>query len=325
MPREVLRLKVNGSRVSADLVRGARTLWSGEAEYTGMEDLAEVIARVAVEPDLVRPRTAVRVELERPVVQCRVLHDLPPVSKSALRSLVEQQAHRYFRKNGKPLVVDACYLSRSDRRKGVHVAATEEPVVGAIWAGVRAAGLTLERVSAAGQPAILSLLPLEERQRRHRENRLSLRRLGTTAVVLWLLAGTATALSTNWQRRAVDRVLVGLAEPVAALATIQREIAAGSAMIAALESDAARRTAMIELLASVTGAVPDSAFLTSLTVDSAGRGFLGGYARRSSEVVARLERSAAVTAPRLEVQPGREVIGGIEWERFSIAFGSETE
>lgn len=325
MPTEVLRLKVNGSRVSADLVRGARVLWSGEAAYDGVEDLAEVIARIAVEPDLVRPRTLVRVELERPVVQSRILQDLPPVSLSALRPMVERQSHRYFRKNGTPLVVDACFVNRSEPRKGVQIVAIEEPVVTAISDGVAAAGLVLERVTPSGLPQTLSLLPPQERERRHRESRVSLRRLGMAVGVLWLLAGTVLVLSTLRQRRSVDRELALLAEPVAAMAGLKREIATGSTMIAAVQSDRARSSAMIHFLAAVTAALPDSAFLSSLTVDSAGRGFFGGFARRSSEVVARLERSAVVVAPRLEVQPGREVLGGTEWERFSITFGSVSE
>ncbi len=316
---------VNGTRVSADLVRGARTLWSGEAGYSGMEDLAEVIARIAVEPQLVRPRTAVRVQVERPVMQSRVLHDLPPVSKAALRPMVERQAHRYFRRNGKPLVVDACYLGGGKPARAVQLVAIEEPVITAIVAGVRAAGLTLERVAPAGLSPALSLLPPDERDRRRRERRLSLRRLGAAALGMWILVAGLSAASAVRQTKAAERELALLAEPVAALARVKRETARADAVAGQLAADAARRGELSVLLAGITAALPDSAFLTSLTVPERHRGYLGGYARRTSEVVARLERSGLVREPRIDGSLGREVIAGIEWERFNITFGEATE
>jgi hypothetical protein len=247
------------------------------------------------------------------------------VAESALRPMVEQQAHRYFRKNGKPLVIDARYFTGADRRRIVQLAATEEPVVTAVLDGVRAAGLVLDRISPAGQPGHLSLLPPVERERRRKEGRLSLLRLGILVFAIWLLVLATAVFAFVRQRRMVERELAILADPVAALSALRREIATGAAMINAVDSDAAGRFQAIEFLAAVTGAFPDSAFLASVTVDSSGRGFLGGYARRASEVVARLERSSVVIAPQMDAQPGREVMGGVEWERFNISFGDNAD
>lgn len=74
-------------------------------------------------------------------------------------------------------------------------------------------------------------------------------------------------------------------------------------------------------LADLAGALPDSAFLTSLTISAGGDGAVTGYARRAAEVVASLERAGGIRAPRLEGRLAREVLGGREWDRFTIAFG----
>ena len=193
MPSDTLRLVIGAHRISVELTRGVKVLWSGDAEYAGLEDLTEVIARLVAEPELVRPSSRVLVELERPLVQCRTLTDLPPVASAALRPMVEQQAHRYFRKNGKPLIVDAVRLNGS--ASGVQAAAVEEPVVTAIWAGLRAAGLELDDVGPSGVAGRLSLLLPDERERRRRQGARSLRKLSLVVASLWVFVIAASALN----------------------------------------------------------------------------------------------------------------------------------
>ena len=326
MARDVFRLGVSDCRVTGELIRGANVIWAGEAEYAGEEDLVEVISRIAVEGEVLRPGTRVRVELKRPVVQHRVLGDLPPVAEPALRAMVEQQCHRFFRKNGKPLVIDACYTAGPGKRREVSMAAVEEPVVDAIWKALRAAGLRLETLAPSGERVgRLSLLPPAERERRDRENRLSLRKLGAVVLLLWFLVIGVAAFRFTGQRRAVEAELALVAAPVAALSEVKREMAQGAAMLSAVERDAARRGQLLDFLTALTIALPDSAFLTSLTLEASGAGYLGGYARRASEVLARLERSAVIAGPEVDGQQGREVLAGVEWERFSISFGGRDE
>jgi hypothetical protein len=322
MATDSLRLVIGATRISADLTRKGKLIWSGEAEYSGPEDLTDVIARLVVEPELAKPTSRVQVELEKPLVQCRTLTDLPPVKPAALRPMVEQQAHRYFRKNGHPLIVDA--FRKNGRASVVLAAAVEEPVVAAIRAGIRAAGFRLDDVAPTGHRGALSLLLPEDRERQRRQARLYLQGLGIAVTALWFLVIGASVLNLMRQRRYVDREVALLAEPVAALSRVKQEVAIGRAMIDAVGKDGAARGSALRLLAAITDALPDSAFLTSLSIDGS-RGYLGGYSRRASETLARLERSGAIIAPRLDGQLGREMFNGIEWERFSIAFGPEPE
>ncbi|MEO8201000.1 MAG: PilN domain-containing protein [Gemmatimonadota bacterium] len=321
MPSDSFRLVIGPVRIAADLSRKGQVVWAGQTEYAGLEDLTDAIARLVAEPEVIGSLSRVRVELERPLVQCRTLVDLPTVPVNALRPMVEQQAHRYFRKNGKPLIVDA--LRANGKGSGVEAAAVEEPVVEAIWAGVRAAGFRLEDVAPSGYVGRLSLHLPAERARRRREARLSLRRLSLAVGILWLMVVGATWFNLVRQRREIDRELARLADPVAALALVKGEIALGQGMISAVDLGAEQRDEMVRLLAAMTAALPDSAFITSLSLKHGGRGFVGGYSKRASEVLARLESSGAVVAPRLDGLVAREVIAGSEWERFSITFGEE--
>jgi hypothetical protein len=323
MRSDLMILTVRPMLLEARLQRGGSVLWSGQAEYHGRAELADAIARLVAEPALVKPGRRLRVELARPVVQLRTLADLPPVRGSHLRALVEQQAHRYFRKNGVPLVLDAAWSDRK-RRVTVHAAAVEEPVVSAIVEGARAGGFHLENITPADS-AGLSLLLTEERERRRRQARLSLRRLCGAVVVLWIAVAVIALLAHGSQERRVRRELAALAGPVSALRQVRHEVTLATETIAALDEAEAIRARSAGTLAAITAALPDSAFLASLEIEPDGSGRLAGYAKRASEVLARLDATEAVVAPVLENQRSRETVAGREWESFSIRFGTAKE
>ena len=103
----LLRLRIGRSSLRAEAVERGSVTWAGEASYGELGELADAIARLAAEP----PRACRRlsVALERPPVQLRDLRDLPPVRPRHLAALVAQQAGRFFRRNGQPLVTDAIW------------------------------------------------------------------------------------------------------------------------------------------------------------------------------------------------------------------------
>jgi len=314
----VLRLQVGRQRVRAETGEREGVTWAAEATYASPAELAEAVARLAGEAH--EPFRRLVVELEKPVVQLRTLTDLPPVSPRALPDLVAHQAGRFFRRNGHPLVTDAAWMTNGQTRLA-RAAAVEEPIVEAVLTGAKAAGLDVERIGPVEHPG-LSLLPAAERAARRRHMLLGLKRLGAVAALTWLGVGLLYAGRLLLERRGIERELAALHEPVEALLSARRELRDAQGMVRTVGDAERQRGKYLALLAAVTSALPDSAVLTSLTIESDGRGVITGAARRAADVVARLERSRALVTPRLEGAVVREAIGGREWERFSIRFGA---
>src|SRR5437773_303718 len=154
-----LRLRIGRSSLRAESVEHGAVVWAGEASYSNVAELADAIARLAAEP----PRACRRVvvALERPPVQVRTLTELPPVKQRHLAALVAQQAGRFFRKTGQPLVTDAAWIGNGAMRVA-RAAAVEQALVEGVAAGARAAGLWLVGIAPADEPTTLTLLPRSE-------------------------------------------------------------------------------------------------------------------------------------------------------------------
>jgi hypothetical protein len=317
----ILSLRIGRASLRAEFIERGAVVWAGETSYANGAELADAIARLAAEP----PRACRRVvvALERPPVQVRTLTDLPPVKPRHLGALVAQQAGRFFRKNGQPLVTDAAWLGKGAARVA-HAAAVEESLVEAIAGGARAAGLWLETISPADDAAMLSLLPRAELESRERAARTRTRRLAIVTGGVWLAAGALLGGRLAWERRAVERELAALAKPLTAVLDARRELRDAEATLNAIKAAERERGQGLGMLAAVTGALPDSSVLTSLawTVDRRS-GVLVGGARRATDVVARLDRLGTLAGVRLGGPVVREQIGGREWERFSILFGGD--
>src|SRR6266550_3154242 len=124
MSRTVLGISVSSAAVRAALVDHAQIRWAGQASYATIEDLAEVIARLAGEAVRVVPRA--RVVLERDVVQLRSLTPAPLKGK-AVRRWVALEAERLFRRNGAPLVTDGVIVPLGKEAAALWAAAVPEP------------------------------------------------------------------------------------------------------------------------------------------------------------------------------------------------------
>jgi hypothetical protein len=316
----VLRLLIGRSSLRAEAVERDAAVWAGEARYADAAELADAIARLAAEPSRACRRLVVA--LDRPPVQLRTLTDLPPVKPRHLAALVAQQAGRFFRKNGQPLVTDAVWVGRGATRV-VHAAAVEEPLVEAIAAGARAAGLWLETIAPAGEAAPLTLFPKYERESRERSARRRTRRLALVAVGIWVAAGALCFGRLAWERRNVELELAALAQPLAAVLQARRELRDAETTLNAITAAEHDRGRSLGVLAAVTGALPDSSVLTSFAWTRDGSGVLVGAARHATDVVARLDRLGTLAGVRLGGPVVREPIAAREWERFTVLFGRE--
>ena len=318
--RPALRLRVGHSTLRAEAIRGGAVTWAGEASYADVAELSDTIARLAAEA----PRTGRRlaVVVDHPPVQLRTLADLPPVKPRHLAALVSQQAGRFFRKNGRPLVTDALWVGK--RTPGVaRAAAVEELLVEAIAAGARAAGLWLERMAPADEAAPLSLLPPSERESRERTARQRTRHLVVAICGVWLAAGALFIGRLAWERRVVERELAALQQPLAAVLAARRELHDAETSLTAMTVAEEQRRQGLTMLAALTRTLPDSSVLTSLSWSADGSGVLIGAARRATDVVARLDHLSMLTGVHLSGPAVREAVAGREWERFTILFGRE--
>ncbi len=316
----LLRLRIGRASLRAEAVEHASVTWAGEASYQELGELADAIARLAAEaPHVSR---GLVVTLERPPVQLRTLTELPPVKAKHLITLVAQQAGRFFRKNGQPLVTDAAWVGKGPTRVA-HAAAVEEALVEAIAAGARAAGLWLDTIAPADDVGSLTLLPKSERESRERAARRRTRRLTVVTCVVWLAAGALFLGRLIWERRNVERDLAALAKPLSAVLEARRELRDAETTLNAITAAERERGRSLAVLSAVTGALPDSSVLTSFAWSGDGSGVLVGAARHATDVVARLDRLGSLAGVRLGGPAVREPIAGREWERFTVLFGGE--
>jgi hypothetical protein len=324
--RTRLHLRVAAGHVRAHAVRRGRQVWAGEASFQSPAELSEVIAELAGEARLGK-RPWVGVTLEPPLVQLRTLRDLPPVRRAELRKLVASQARRFFRANGKPLVTDACWTASRWKRPGgdAIAAAVEEPWLDAIADGADAAGLRLEAMGPEfnRRGTKLELLSAALRTRDRAKAAARLRRLGWTTLVFWAIAMTLTGSRMARESRRIDRELAQLREPAAALLALRQQLDEATGMVQTIEQARHDRSAVLERLTRMLLALPDSAYLTSLSLDAQGNGSATGGALQGARVVAAWDRDGIAIGPRLSGPAVRETVAGRERERFTITFGSK--
>jgi hypothetical protein len=293
--------------------------WTAECAWESETELMDSIARLVAE--LPRPCRRVTVSLERPLVQLRTIRNLPPVRAGVIPRLVAAQDRRFFRRNGRPLIADAVWVTDNGTRVA-RAAAVEQPVVEAIADGARAAGLVLAEVTAAEAPGAISLLPPGERGARARLAGRRLRWLSAATAAVWLVAGGLFVGRLTWERRQVASALDALEGPLAAVREARREIRAAEQAVATMQAMEVGRGRALATIGAIARALPDSVVATSLVWTADGRGVLGGVGLRASEAVAALERAQAVAQPRLEGRVVRENVAGRAWERFTILYGT---
>jgi len=302
--------------------RGADGRWTDEVAYQTTAELTDVIAHQSLGNG--RP-ARLMVVLEPAVVQRRELLDLPPVPQRELDRLVARGAARFFRQNGHPLITAVAGSGITTQAgRAVRAIAVDSALTDAILAGATRSGAHLTDIHASETGPAISLLPMSERQRRQRQEWKAVLRIAAGTLVLWMATAAVLAGWIGWKTHVVDRELRRLEEPRLALAAARRSMDSATAMVDSIAATDRERDLLAAGLRALVGALPDSALLTRLELDAHGKGALDGRAAAAHLVTERLLEISSLPAVRLIESGNRDSTGGVIWERFRIAMGTDT-
>lgn len=279
-----MRVRIGRGTLTGEALSGSTVVAAAESRFGTPEELTETLAALRGEMGC-DTGSACEVEVEPPLMQRRTLQSLPPVSPRALEELVDLHAARFLRRNGKPLVTGARWLSRPRpwRRSAsavAEIAGIELPWLDAIVEGVRSAGLELERVGpTASRMHVQS--PIERRRTRARDLTI-LRRLGAFAIAAWVAAAATHVGRMMYADRELSRALRRMQTPAAAVRSARRAVGDAERMIDAVARSERERGHALARLAAVVAALPDSAYLTSASIYPAGGEAVGAGRRAAS-------------------------------------------
>lgn len=165
----------------------------------------------------------------------------------------------------------------------------------------------------------LELLPADTRAGRARVARRRLTRVATAGLALLLLAGLVHVGRLLVSLRSSTAYLDANAAGLDSALSMHRELAAGRATLETIALARGERSRRLALLADLTRALGDSAFLVALRAGPDGVVRLSGYAPSAARVLADLERMGNLSEPQLEGPVTRE--SGTwrgELDRFAI-------
>jgi hypothetical protein len=311
---------VEQGTVTGAIVRGRVVEPIGEARYAEQAEMELELLTFATEA---RERAGVRrasLVLGASLLQKRMLTELPNVNGAVLRELIQAQQKRFFRRNGRPLVTDARWEANTlGGGRHVSAVAVDEGVVVSAIGAIARAGLSIGSVS--DETGQLRLLPsgaiAVQRGRMWRQTR----GIAYTTVALCIGTGVASWVRLRSVERALDARLAQLAPASVSIREARRRLAEAEGLVSAVDAADEGGGAMRQRLARVLLSLPDSAYLTSLTLDQSGSASLSGTAEETSAVVAQLERNGGLSNVRVEGTPLIDGSVGRRWERFSIQAG----
>jgi len=315
--------RIGAGSVRVAVRRGRATPWQAAWDGDPASDVPNELARLLSEAPEHYSDRRLHLELDPPVLQVRHLANLPPVGTGALRELVAQQAGRFFRHGGAELVTDARWIGqrRRDLERPALAVAAEARILSSLIEAARAAGFTVATVRAAGHLEF-DLRPAALRAVHHGQRRRGTRRLAAAVLAMWFVVFAAAIGRFLAERRAVVRELTSLSAPLDAIRRARVGMDRASVELEAVARAERERGQLARAVLKLADALPDSAIITSASVNVEGRGTVSGLAARPLEVVVRLEQSGALFRPRLTGSPGPEAVGGARWERFTIASDS---
>lgn len=171
----------------------------------------------------------------------------------------------------------------------------------------------------------LSLLPPDARDARERAIWRQVALIMALAALSWLLAFSIYAVRLHSSGVRAQVMLEAHAAQLDSALALRRELGAGRQSLAEFGRATAARSRHLQLLAAITNALGDSAYLVALRIGPDAVVRLAGYAPSALRVVASLERVPALRDVRLEGPVTREAVGGVggDLDRFAIVAALE--
>lgn len=329
MNRRGLFVRVGGGTVEAVATRGRELVWHETVVWGADVSLAAALAvAVADAPGAAE----ITVAFARPVLQVRVLADLPRIGSRGLRRAVAVQPQRFFRtRGGESLVTDATWRHdgppwrrKRDTPSVAVAAAVPEVLVSAVDEAATELGWSRVIVTAeAPGTGHLRFVTGAARVVRRAAILREARRWAMAAVAVWIAAVATIAVRFIQRERRVTAALAAVAPAARSAAAARAELERLSAMERTVVATHRGAWQTLQHIGDIALALPDSAFLMSLEIDSSASGTLTGAAPRAAAVVTALDRSGATVNPRLVGPAVREMMPGRSVERFVVAFGRE--
>ena len=165
----------------------------------------------------------------------------------------------------------------------------------------------------------LELWPPETRAGHAREQRRRLLRLALVGLACWFLAGGVYIGRLVVLLRSSNVYLASVSPQVDSALAARRELDAGRATLATMAAAERDRSRHLALLADLTRALGDSAYLTTCQVGADGTVRISGYAPSAPTVLATLERLGGLAHPKFEGPVARETTNEHrQLDRFAI-------
>ncbi len=312
---------VHDGSLRLEVSRRGRVLWTTEQPCDTPALLEAELAAVRTLEGIPRGLRTLNVQFGRGLVQHRSLRGLPPIGAGALDDLVSLQRTRFFRSSEHDLTTAASWQARRRNEASIASAvAIDREWLDALANGARRAGLRLGRVTPSGVPR-LSLLPDATRRERDAARRRITRFLVIAGIMLWLGAASVYLLRLRLMERQLASTIARLQAPASAVLEARRALDRAAAMLDTMRRAGLRRRAAEARIATIVGALPDSALLLSLQADSSGVVKVSGLGRPAAAVLAGWATHAELSPVRLEGVPEPDP-GDARWERFAATLGT---
>ena len=168
----------------------------------------------------------------------------------------------------------------------------------------------------------LQLLPDETRRARSRKRRRRVWQVLFAAAMVWIVVGALYTGRLVSATKSAERELRQVGTLVDSALTIRRNFLAVKEAIQTVEHSEYARSRTLELLASITNTLGDSAFLRSVRLSPDASLRLSGYANSAASVLAELEEITSLSDLRFDAPVVRETVGfggdRRDWDRFEI-------